>query len=122
MSAEPAPDVDEAALRRLDGLGGAAFVAQLIGIFLEESPARLAALRQALAARDAPGAAAAAHALISSAGNLGAGPLAALARRVEREAEAERWDVLPGLVDELAAAHARVYAYLRAERVRWQQG
>jgi HPt (histidine-containing phosphotransfer) domain-containing protein len=89
------PIIDPAALARLDKLGGHGFALRIIGIFLGEGPRRIADARDALDRRDGPALAHAVHALISSAGNVGATGLTALVRDMERDAELERWDVLP---------------------------
>jgi HPt (histidine-containing phosphotransfer) domain-containing protein len=94
-------ELDPDALTRLDKLGGPGFAQRIIGIFLTEAPRRAADARRAVEARDDSALAHAVHALISSAGNLGAAGLADYARQVEREAELGRWDVLPERVDRL---------------------
>jgi HPt (histidine-containing phosphotransfer) domain-containing protein len=94
-------ELDPAALTRLDKLGGPGFAQRIIGIFLTEAPRRAADARRAAEARDGPALAHAVHALISSAGNLGATGLSDYARQLEREAELNRWDVLPERVDRL---------------------
>jgi HPt (histidine-containing phosphotransfer) domain-containing protein len=121
VGTDPIPDLDGVALGRLDRLGGPGFVARLIGIFLEETPEKLAAARAALAGRDGPGLAYAAHSVVSSAGNLGAAALVAVARSAEAHAEEGRWEDLGRLVDEMDAAFERVRAELQTERVRWQE-
>ncbi len=88
-------ELDPEALTRLDKLGGPGFAHRIIGIFLAEAPRRAADARRAVEARDGHALAHAVHALISSAGNLGAAGLSDYARQVEREAELGRWDVLP---------------------------
>jgi HPt (histidine-containing phosphotransfer) domain-containing protein len=115
---EQSPPVDLAVLDRLDGLGGPGFAARIIGIFLTEGPRRLQEAGTALAARDGPALAAAVHALISSAGNVGATGLAELAGAIELEAEAARWDILPARVETLAGTFERVRAWLETERER----
>ena len=71
----------------LDGYArrwGAGFVVQMIDLFVKDSPARLAAAERGIATGDATAVGAAAHALKSSAGNLGALTL------MNRTAEIER--------------------------------
>ena len=117
----PPAELDTAALARLDRLGGAQFVARLIGIFLEESPRKLAAARTALDARDGAALAYAAHSLISSAANLGAAALSARARTVEHAAEAGRWERLGEGVAALEGDYARLHPLFASEQARWQQ-
>ncbi len=57
---------------------------RIIELYLEDSPMRLAALRTALAAGDAPGIVSAAHSLKGSSANLGAAALAELCHQLER--------------------------------------
>lgn len=109
-------EIDPAALARLDALGGPGFAQRIIGIFLVECPRRLADARQALAHRDADALGHAVHAMISSAGNIGAAGLAEYARETEEHAEQQRWDALPGRVDRLATAFEAVRATLDSER------
>ncbi len=108
---DPAP-VDPAALARLDQLGGPGFARRIIGIFLAEGPRRVADARSALARRDGPALAHAVHALISSAGNVGAMDLAELVREMERDAEQADWAALERKMPALEASLARVAAHL----------
>jgi HPt (histidine-containing phosphotransfer) domain-containing protein len=110
------PIVDPGALARLDQLGGPGFALRIIGIFLTEGPRRIADARAALARRDGPELAHAVHALISSAGNVGATNLAELVREMEHDAEHARWEVLAGQMTDLEAAFASVVARLAEVR------
>lgn len=76
----------------------------------------MADARDALARRDADALAHAVHAVISSAGNVGATALAELAREVEVEAEQGQWNVLPTRVDRLGAAFETLRARFESER------
>jgi HPt (histidine-containing phosphotransfer) domain-containing protein len=109
-------ELDPAALTRLDALGGPGFAKRIVGIFLTECPRRLAHARDAMARQDSGALADAAHAMISSAGNVGAIRLADFARETEVEAEQGRWDVLPGRVERLQAAFDAIRTRLESER------
>jgi HPt (histidine-containing phosphotransfer) domain-containing protein len=109
------PDLDPAALTRLERLGGPPFVARILDLFLREAPPKVTALRAALDARDADAVAYWAHALVSSSGNLGATRMQELVRRIEQDALAGRWEPLPELVVELEAAFTIARAGLAAE-------
>ncbi|MDB5572328.1 MAG: rpfC 1 [Hyphomicrobiales bacterium] len=74
MGEEPSL-LDQGALKALLALGEPAFVAEIVAQFLDESRGVLASLGESLAARDAPGFAAALHALRSGAANVGAGAI-----------------------------------------------
>src|SRR5439155_13293065 len=70
-------------LREADRAGGNRFLAALIGKFMQEAPARLATLRDAVGRADAEVVVKAAHALKGSAGVLGAAAMAAACKDVE---------------------------------------
>jgi HPt (histidine-containing phosphotransfer) domain-containing protein len=106
--------LDPTAIGRLERLGGHAFVGRVIGAFLREAPARVASARAALERRDAEALAVAGHGMISSAGNLGADGVSELGRNIERATQLGHWDILPGLVERLETAFARVRTRLEA--------
>ncbi len=89
-----APPAAAAAFDRallLARLGGdEALLALVVRLFLEDCPGRLAAIRQALDARDAAALEASAHALKGAAANLSAGRLIAAAATLERTAHERR--------------------------------
>ena len=70
-------------LRRV---GGDRLIRDLIDMLHEDAPRKLAAARAALAAGDADGVGRVAHALASSAGNLGAADMRQAAADLERDA------------------------------------
>jgi HPt (histidine-containing phosphotransfer) domain-containing protein len=72
-----------ARLAMLRRVGGDRLICDLIDLLLENAPRRLEAARGALAAGDADGVGRAAHALASSAGNLGAAEMQHAAYDVE---------------------------------------
>lgn len=80
--------VDRGHLERLATRFGAHFVIQLIDIFIAQGRERLTAAEQGIAAGDVTAVVAAAHALKSSAGNLGAKPLGECAAEIERRGTA----------------------------------
>jgi HPt (histidine-containing phosphotransfer) domain-containing protein len=83
MAAAPAP-VDRAHLDRLATRFGAHFLIQLIDLFIAQGRERMTAAEQGITNADVGAIISAAHALKSSAGNLGAGSLARCAGDVER--------------------------------------
>src|SRR4029077_10152970 len=109
------PDLDPAALSRLERLGGAPFVARILDLFLPDAAPHWAALRAAHDARDADAVAYWAHALVSTSGNLGATRMQELVRRIEQDALAARWEPLPGLVADMKAALSTARTGLAAE-------
>jgi HPt (histidine-containing phosphotransfer) domain-containing protein len=103
-------------LARLDDIGGADFVCEMIGLFLEHSPPRLQAARAGLQAGDLAAVARAVHPLKSSAGNLGADTVQSLSEHIEQQAMAGVGDALPALLIQLEDAYRQVQARLEAIR------
>jgi HPt (histidine-containing phosphotransfer) domain-containing protein len=88
--------LDRSALLRLERLGGAKLLRQMIGLYLEHGPGRVQAIADGVADRDAAAIERAAHTLKSSAGNLGA-------LRLQHAAEALEAVAASGMVDEQLA-------------------
>ena len=99
------PVLDPLALARLRRIGGERLLRAMTGSFLENGAARIAAARAALESGDADALSDAAHALKSSAGNVGATTLLHVAQKVEREAKTADAATLRALVHELATAY-----------------
>ena len=81
------PVLKEEPIERLREMGralGNDVPRRILELYLGDSPARLATMRQALADRDSPALERAAHALKGSSANLGAIDLAELCQRLER--------------------------------------
>jgi CheY-like chemotaxis protein len=93
------------ALAHLERLGGPGLVRDVVEVFRDQAPARVAEARRAWHAGSAPDVARAVHGLKSSAGQLGAASLAALCERAEHLAERgdlpEAGRVLGGVESEL---------------------
>jgi HPt (histidine-containing phosphotransfer) domain-containing protein len=83
---EPMPALDPAVVGRLAARWGTPFAHRMLAAFVEQCNTRCTAARQALAKGDNAGVGGAAHALRSSAGNVGAAWLAAAAQRLEAAA------------------------------------
>jgi HPt (histidine-containing phosphotransfer) domain-containing protein len=71
------------ALRHLQEEGGHDLLVELIDLFLQDAPARMAAIRAAVEGRDWAGLTERAHSLKGSCGSLGAKEMAALCARLE---------------------------------------
>jgi len=87
--------IDPAAIENLRALNpddGDDFLREIVAIFLEDTPHRLAELDQSLAAGDAAKFARAAHSIKGSSANLGAGILRAAADRLEQHARTRGLD------------------------------
>jgi HPt (histidine-containing phosphotransfer) domain-containing protein len=106
MSEEPS--IRRETLDRLARWGGAKLQRKLIGIFLKDTPARVAQIRDGLASADSKMAEVGAHSLKSSAGNLGAHRLQELAQVAENtgaEGDVERLkEIFPELEAEYSSA------------------
>ena len=78
--------IDPAAVARLRRIGGVKLARDLITMYLELGPERIAALRVAVSNDDAAGVERAAHTMKSTAGNLGAVQLQQTAQQLETKA------------------------------------
>ena len=106
--------VDRASVLRRFG-GDEDLYAEVAALFLEDCPARLAALADALAAHDAGQVRFVAHALKGAAANLSAGALVEAATRLEQLALAGAAGDLADAARLLAVEAERVMAYFRIE-------
>jgi len=97
--------LDASALEKLRKIGGGAFAAEMVKIYFEHVPSRLAAAREAMSSGDLHAVAAAVHALKSTANHVGARRVHEIARQVEVLARAKEGEPVPELLDELEAAH-----------------
>ncbi|HEY2807011.1 MAG TPA: Hpt domain-containing protein [Gemmatimonadales bacterium] len=94
-------EIDQDALQRLSALGGEKLVHRIVGLFASFGVARVEDAERGFAEGDFAAVAAAAHALRSSAGNVGALKLLAVATELEHTARARRGDVVKDLVSQL---------------------
>ena len=100
------PVLDPQALARLRRIGGVRLVHSMMSAFIENGAAKIDAARTAAEGSDGAALSDAAHALKSSAGNVGAATLMRVAQKVEREST-ESGANLRRLAAELAAAFDR---------------
>lgn len=114
----PAAAIDPTALERLERLGDAAFVGQMIDLYLDYAPGRIAAAQAAFAAGDLPALEQAVHPLRSGSGNLGALVVMQLAQRLETAAHNHEPVPLGPLLEELAAAFTCARIELEAARAK----
>lgn len=108
----PALLLDPVPLQRLRQLGGDSFARKMVTLFLEQTPDRLNAGAAALAQADWAGIERCAHALASSAGQLGACQLQQLAARVEQACATGHTHLVGGLFRQLAQAWEEVRGLL----------
>ena len=94
------------------GGGGRELLTKMIGLFLQDAPRRLAAIREAMKRDDAHAVAGAAHAFKSSSANLGAAALSDMCKRLERQCREGAIATAPSLVAEIEAEYTQVAADL----------
>ena len=102
----------------LDGLrelGDGELLAELVGLFLEDAPRRLAALRDAVAAGDAHAVERAAHVLKGSCGSMGALGMSGIATKLQRAGASGDLSSATGLIERLEEEYGRVRAGLATE-------
>ncbi|MEW6321010.1 MAG: Hpt domain-containing protein [Acidobacteriota bacterium] len=97
-------------LRQLNQEGEPDVVTEVLILFRDDVPGRIAQLAAAAAARDETALHRTAHSLKGSAGNVGAHRLHALCRDLEAHAKAGRLDDAAGLVAAVEAEFRRVEA------------
>lgn len=102
-------------LRALNPDDDDAFLKDIIGIFLEDTPQRIAELKQCLTVYDQPRFTRAAHSIKGSASNLGATRVRAAAEKLEHQSRNSGLDglesLLANLVSEFATAKAELEKY-----------
>jgi two-component system, sensor histidine kinase and response regulator len=101
-------------LRELDPAGGAELVASVLRMFIESAEASLESIRRAIQARDGVQLSRAAHAMKSSAANIGAEALANLHRRLESIGREGRIEDAQLLLAELEREQERALRRIRA--------
>lgn len=102
-------------LRALNPDDDDAFLKDIIGIFLEDTPERIAELKQCLASYDQPRFTRAAHSIKGSASNLGATKVRAVAEKLEHQSRNSGLDglepLLANLESEFAVAKTELEKY-----------
>lgn len=99
-------------LRTLNPDDDDAFLKDIIGIFLEDTPERITELKQSLKAYDQPKFTRAAHSIKGSASNLGARFVRAAAEKLEHQSRNSGLDGLDDLVAGLESEFATAKAEL----------
>jgi PAS domain S-box-containing protein len=107
-----------AGLRQLREAGGADPLAELIDLFLQDTPLRVRKMRVDLDRGDPQGLKAAAHSLKGSANNMGARQLAKLCGAVEQAAAKNDLTTIGILLPEVAAEFEKVRERLETEKIR----
>jgi HPt (histidine-containing phosphotransfer) domain-containing protein len=107
--------LDPAALDRLRRYGGPEMVGELIALYRQETPGRLARAQEALTAGKLTDFADAMHGLRSSTGNLGAREIEALVHDLERRARLRQREQLAADLERLHGLVADLFATLDRE-------
>ena len=111
--ADDAP-LDGTVIANLRDLGGKELLDEVIGLYVDDAPSRLDAMRQALAANDPGTLASAAHALKSSSSNVGARHVRQLCADLEAIGREGRIDGAADLVHRLESAYEQATRALHA--------
>lgn len=99
-------------LRELNPGDNDEFLREIIGIYLEDTPLRLAELDQSLAAADTPTFTRAAHSIKGSSANVGAMAVRAVAETLEHQSAKQGLGEVAGLLASLKGEFERVKAEL----------
>jgi HPt (histidine-containing phosphotransfer) domain-containing protein len=99
-------------LRALNPDDGDAFLREIAGIYLEDTPVRLQELDQSLAVGDTGKFTRAAHSIKGSSANLGANGVRALAEKLEHQSRDHGLSNVTGLIAELKTAYTEASAEL----------
>lgn len=118
MSSDNLPVMDPAALERLNRIGGQEFLVEMVELFLEHAPQRLTTANEAFAAGDLATVYRSAHSLKSTAANVGAARLQAMAAALEERAAAADVVAAGPMLEELNRRYDRVRPELEKERDR----
>ncbi len=113
-----APVLDRGVLDRIRALqqpNAPSVLAKVIGIYLEDSPKRIQAIKQALDGSDMTALTETAHSLKSSSANLGASRLSSLCKELELKGKAGSHEYLAALVERIDAEFGRAQSGLQSE-------
>src|SRR4051812_21605853 len=95
-------------LRELSPDAGTEFLRELIEIYLQDTPQRIAEMEDALSKKDLPAFTRAAHTIKGSSSNFGAGKLTKLAHELEMQGKSENVAESPASCAKLRAEFAAV--------------
>jgi len=104
------PVIDPSSIQTLRDLSPGdndVFLREMVGLFLEDTPLRIAELETGLKSADGATFTRAAHSIKGSAGNLGARQLAAVAARVEDDARTKPLAQLGPSIEDIRAEFSR---------------
>jgi CheY-like chemotaxis protein/HPt (histidine-containing phosphotransfer) domain-containing protein len=107
--------LDRSVILGLRELGGPELLTELGGLFLEDVPSQLEALREAIEGGDAASVERVAHTLKGSCGNMGATRMSTICAELQDVGHSEELERAVVLVERLGAEFGRVRAALEAE-------
>ena len=110
--------IDDAVLGRLETLGGAEFVGEMIAMFVEQVPRRIDAAMEGVQANSLDAVRRAAHSLVSTSGHIGAERMLRLAEALEGAADAHDWETVRRLAPALRPTFEEVLSVLERLRPR----
>lgn len=116
------PTLDRAALDKFRIPDEPGALDELIDLFVEDLPSRVADIEKAFESKDVAALKSAAHTLKGSASNLGARRLASQCARLEEVLRDMDWDAISGLVAQLGVELPSVLAAMSAERSKPYEG
>ena len=112
----PPEIIQQSALQRLEQLGGAPFVCEMIDLFLKHVPRRMEEAQAGWNARDLDAVMRATHSIKSSAGNLGAEWLRGICSQLELLARDQQPDDVALLMPELLDSFEKTCEKLTQEK------
>ena len=104
------PVIDSEAIENLRALSpddGDVFLKEILGIFIEDTPGRIAELHSSRASGNLPSFTRAAHSIKGSSSNVGAIELKAIAEKLEQQSKQQGFANTESLVAEIESAFAR---------------
>lgn len=110
------PIIDQEAISNLKELNpgdGGEFLKEIISIYIEDTPKRIAELKASLASADVPGFTRAAHTIKGSSANVGASAMRALCERLEFTSKREGLGSVGAQVANVEAEFAKAAAELK---------
>ena len=110
------PTTDDASLDRLRRFGGGKLLGEMISLFIEAAPERIAAARAGLVAGNANAAEMALHSLKSSSAQLGAMRMQRLSEAGERLAHSGSLEGVEPIVQDLESEFPRIQQWLERSR------
>ena len=111
---EELPSTDAASLDRLKRFGGGKLLREMVSLFVEAAPERIAAARAGVAAKDVSAAEMALHSLKSSSAQLGALKMQRLSEAGERLAHSGTLDGVAAIVADLETEFPRIQQWLES--------